>query len=141
MKIDNKEFKACYIMKKTEDLENILKSIHTMKTRHQQFRYKRTDVVFDMCKYARLVASFYVDKGHENGAEIHHVLSNGCILIFNAKTGLYITSLIARPHQITRLFRWSNEKVPFYLIDKSKDNQKKGMNHDSTLLNLNKKIG
>lgn len=53
---------------------------------------------------AVLVTSITVDKGHWNGEEIHEIWSNGVIEIFNKRTHLHITDLIARPAQIERYF-------------------------------------
>lgn len=58
-----------------------------------------------------LVAVIRVDKGHWNGAEIHEIYSNGIIKIFNERTKLHITDLIARPNQIKRYFDGSEPDV------------------------------
>lgn len=43
-----------------------------------------------------------VDKGHENGAEVHVIYNNGIVKVYNANTHKYITMLIAREAQIER---------------------------------------
>ena len=43
-----------------------------------------------------------VNKGHENGNEIHLVYNNGIVKIYNANTRRFITVLIARVPQIER---------------------------------------
>ena len=43
-----------------------------------------------------------VNKGHENGNEIHLVYNNGIVKIYNANTRKFITVLIARVPQIER---------------------------------------
>jgi hypothetical protein len=48
------------------------------------------------------IATFRVDKGHPNGAELHTVTTNGIIVIRNERTNKMITKLIARPNQIKR---------------------------------------
>lgn len=43
-----------------------------------------------------------VNKGHDNGNEVHMVYNNGIIKIYNANTHKFITVLIAREPQIAR---------------------------------------
>ena len=43
-----------------------------------------------------------VNKGHENGAEVHVIYNNGIVKVYNANTHKYITMLIAREAQIER---------------------------------------
>lgn len=51
---------------------------------------------------ATIIASFEIDKGHENGHEVHVVYNNGVIRIYNIRTKKHITDLIAREPQVTR---------------------------------------
>lgn len=53
---------------------------------------------------ATLADTFKVDKGHRNGLEIHNVYTNGVVKIYNLNTHRLITTLIARPTQITRYY-------------------------------------
>ena len=46
--------------------------------------------------------SWVVDKGHENGLEVHTVTSQGTIYIGNLRTQKLVTFLIARPEQLQR---------------------------------------
>ena len=43
-----------------------------------------------------------VDKGHEDGHEVHVVFNNGIVKIYNERTHKFITVLICRPAQIDR---------------------------------------
>ena len=43
-----------------------------------------------------------VNKGHENGNEVHVIYNNGIVKVYNANTRKFITVLIAREPQITR---------------------------------------
>ena len=43
-----------------------------------------------------------VNKGHENGTEVHVIYNNGIVKVYNANTHKYITMLIAREAQIER---------------------------------------
>ena len=54
------------------------------------------------------VATFRVDRGHPNGAELHTITTTAIIIIRNERTNKIVTKLIARPGQIDRYF---NEKT------------------------------
>lgn len=43
-----------------------------------------------------------VDKGHEDGNEVHVVYNNGVVKVYNANTHKFITVLICRPAQMER---------------------------------------
>lgn len=43
-----------------------------------------------------------VNKGHENGNEVHVIYNNGIIKVYNANTHKFITVLIARESQVAR---------------------------------------
>ena len=57
------------------------------------------------------IATFRVDRGHENGAELHTITTNGIIVIRNKRTNKLITKLIARPSQISRYFPTQTNEV------------------------------
>lgn len=64
------------------------------------------------------------DRGHVNGAEIHKILSNGVIEIYNKNTKILCTKIVARPNQIRRY--WTNNTAPWWLVDKAKQNERNG---------------
>ena len=64
------------------------------------------------------------DRGHKNGAEIHKILSNGVIEIYNERTGILCTKIVATPSQIERYF--TGNTTPWWLVDKARDNKRKG---------------
>lgn len=70
--------------------------------------------------YGEPVASFIVDRGHENGPEIHEITTTGIINIYNQRTKKLVTKLIARPGQIKRYF--TNGNAPTELIQKARYN-------------------
>lgn len=92
-----------------------------------------------------IVAKFFWDKGHAEGAEWHWICSNGVIIVTNAeKQGgkLVCTKLIARPNQLTRyrsmgLVNELDEKtrkmrnwlMPNWLVAKAVQHQKQGLNY------------
>ena len=88
-----------------------------------------------------VIAMFYVDKGHRNGAEKHYLTDNGIIVIVNAITNVLCTKLIARPQQLLRYRQWGlvnelNEQtrkmrnwiVPQRIVNLAIKHQKDGLN-------------
>ena len=51
---------------------------------------------------AKICKIAVVNKGHENGNEIHIIYNNGVVKIYNQNTRKFITVLIARVPQIER---------------------------------------
>ena len=51
---------------------------------------------------AKVIKIAIVNKGHENGNEIHVIFNNGIVKVYNARTHKFITVLIARVPQIER---------------------------------------
>ena len=51
---------------------------------------------------AKVVKIAVVNKGHENGNEIHVIFNNGIVKVYNARTHKFITVLIARVPQVER---------------------------------------
>ena len=51
---------------------------------------------------AKVVKIAVVNKGHENGNEVHIVYNNGVVKVYNERTRKFITVLIAREPQIVR---------------------------------------
>ena len=73
-------------------------------TAHAVNRSKRLQVAERLIieESAKVIKIAVVDKGHENGNEIHVILNNGIIKVYNARTHKFITVLIARVPQIER---------------------------------------
>ena len=74
------------------------------KTLHAVNRSKRLQVaerlIIEEC--ARVIKIAVVNKGHENGNEIHVIFNNGIVKVYNERTKKFITVLIARVPQIER---------------------------------------
>ena len=51
---------------------------------------------------AKVIKIAVVNKGHENGNEVHVIYNNGIVKIYNANTRKFITVLIARIPQVER---------------------------------------
>ena len=73
-------------------------------TSHVVNRSKRLQVAQRLInkESAKVIKIAVVNKGHENGAEVHVIYNNGIIKIYNANTHKFITMLIAREAQIER---------------------------------------
>ena len=74
------------------------------KTSHAVNRSKRLQVAERLIieESAKVLKIAVVNKGHENGNEIHLVYNNGIVKIYNEHTRKFITVLIARVPQIER---------------------------------------
>ena len=96
-------------------------------TSHGVNRSKRLQVAERLIyeERAKVVKIAVVNKGHENGNEIHLVYNNGIVKIYNARTRKFITVLIARVPQIERY----NIKVTKTMRNKVKSHIAKGYNH------------
>lgn len=51
---------------------------------------------------AKVIKIAIVNKGHENGNEVHVIYNNGIIKVYNASIHKFITVLIAREPQVAR---------------------------------------
>ena len=73
-------------------------------TSHAVNRSKRLQIAERLIyeESAKVIKIAVVNKGHENGNEIHVILNNGIIKVYNARTHKFITVLIARVPQIER---------------------------------------
>lgn len=88
-----------------------------MTSKHYTNDRQKREKVINMIGQGTPVATFVVDRGHRNGAEIHEITNTGIINIYNQRTHKLITKLIARPGQIRRYYK--NGKAPKYLIEKA----------------------
>lgn len=77
--------------------------------------------------YGKPIARFIVDRGHENGPEIHEITDTVIINIYNERTKKLVTKLIARPGQIKRYF--TDRKAPQELVNRAKQNTALGYNY------------
>ena len=96
-------------------------------TAHAVNRSKRLQVAERLIieESAKVLKIAVVNKGHENGNEIHVILNNGIIKVYNARTRKFITVLIARVPQIERY----NVKVTKAMRKKINMHIKQGYNH------------
>ena len=73
-------------------------------TSHAVNRSKRLQIAERLIieESAKVIKIAVVNKGHENGNEIHLVYNNGVVKVYNERTRKFITVLIARGPQIER---------------------------------------
>ena len=74
---------------------------------------------------AKVIKIAVVNKGHNNGAEVHVIYNNGVVKVYNANTHKYITMLIAREAQIERY----NIKLTKTMRNKIKRHVAEGYNY------------
>lgn len=79
-------------------------------------RRKRREFIREHIGEGNIVDSFVVDKGHPGGAELHSVTDTAVIIIHNLLTNKLITTLIARPEQLRKLYGSQNRKVPSKIL-------------------------
>ena len=96
-------------------------------TSHVVNRSKRLQIAQRLIneESAKVVRIAVVNKGHQNGNEVHIIYNNGIIKIYNANTHKYITMLIAREAQIERY----NVKVTKTMRNKIKKHIAEGYNY------------
>ena len=97
------------------------------KTSHAVNRSKRLQVAERLIiqESAKVIRIAIVNKGHENGNEVHIVYNNGVVKVYNERTRKFITVLIARVPQIERY----KIKVTRTMRNKIKSHIAKGYNH------------
>ena len=95
-------------------------------TSHAVNRSKRLQVAERLIieESAKVIRIAVVNKGHENGEEIHVIFNNGIIKVYNARTRKFITVLIARVPQVERY----KIKVTKTMRNKIKSHVKNGYN-------------
>lgn len=73
-------------------------------TSHIMKRSKRLQIAQRLIseEYAKICKIAIINKGHENGNEVHVIYNNGIIKVYNANTHKFITVLIARIPQVER---------------------------------------
>ena len=97
------------------------------KTSHAVTRLKRLQIAERLIieESAKVVKIAIVNKGHENGNEIHVIFNNGIIKVYNARTRKFITVLIARVPQVERY----KVKITKTMRNKIKSHIKQGYNN------------
>ena len=96
-------------------------------TSHAVNRSKRLQIAERLIieESAKVLKIAIVNKGHENGNEVHLVYNNGVVKVYNERTHKFITVLIARVPQIERY----NVKVTKAMRKKINMHIANGYNH------------
>lgn len=98
-----------------------------MESKHyREERTERENLIREI-GLGKVVATFRVDRGHKNGAEIHVITTTAIIIVRNERTNKMVTKLIARPKQIERYFEEKTEEV-IKLMEVAREHQRKGYN-------------
>lgn len=73
-------------------------------TSHIMKRSKRLQIAQRLIneESAKVIKIAIVNKGHENGNEVHVIYNNGIVKVYNANSHRFITVLVAREAQIKR---------------------------------------
>ena len=97
------------------------------KTSHAVNRSHRLQVAERLIieESAKVLKIAVVNKGHQNGNEIHLVYNNGIVKVYNANSRRFITVLIARLPQVERY----KIKVTKTMRNKIKSHIKQGYNN------------
>lgn len=96
----------------------------TISRHYSNERQDREGIIASIGGYGKILGSCVVDKGHIKGEEIHVITDNALIVIVNRRTLKKVTTLIARPAQLTRY----GLPIPQYVIDKAIEHKSKGLN-------------
>ena len=96
-------------------------------TQHVTQRCERLQIANRLIQseHAKVLTIAIVDKGHNNGNEVHVIYNNGVVKIYNANTHEFITVLIAREPQIERY----NIKITATMRKKVSEHIKQGYNY------------
>ena len=97
-----------------------------MASRHWENDRQRRSKIIAQIGMGQVIKEVVVDRGHRNGPEIHKVTTTGLVVIYNQRTGIMVTILIARPNQIKRYFE--ENKVPQEIINLAFEHMKAGYN-------------
>lgn len=123
----NKNFIEVKLNSETLTLDYIIDREHTLHLNDE--RLSRLNKALELNENAEVHQSFYVDKGHENGPEIHNITRNSMIFIINARTKRFITVLLARPNQVKRLYKECGLTVPTDMLQRAQYYVDNGFNY------------
>ena len=98
-----------------------------MTSKHYSEEREEREAIIRQIGMGEVVASFRVDRGHRNGAEIHKITNTGIIIIYNERTGKMVTKLIARVGQIRRYYKDGN--APKEIIREARKHMEMGYNY------------
>lgn len=86
-----------------------------MNSNHYKRDRKRREEIVKQIGTGNVIKEVVLNRGHKNGPEVHKVTDTGLVLVYNQRTNVLITKLIARPNQIRRYYK-EDEVVPTDII-------------------------
>lgn len=95
-------------------------------TQHWLSRDDRVEFIKNELGGGKTLKTFYWDRHHPNGPEIHTITDTEVIVIKNYYTKKLVTVLIARPGQIKRYYDKCGQVPPQELMDIAKLHMEKG---------------
>lgn len=95
-----------------------------MTSKHWREDRQRRSHIIAQIEMGQIIKEVTVDRGHKNGPEVHKVTSTGLVLVYNKRTGIMVTILIARPNQIKRYF--NENEAPQKVINLAIEHTKAG---------------
>lgn len=95
-----------------------------MTSKHWREDRQRRSHIIAQIGMGQIIKEVTVDRGHKNGPEVHKITSTGLVLVYNKRTGIMVTILIARPNQIKRYF--DENEVPQEVINLAIEHTKAG---------------
>jgi hypothetical protein len=92
-------------------------------TRDRQLR----ESIINQIGVGNVIKEVVIDRGHRNGPEIHKITDTALILVYNQRTGILVTKLIARPGQILRYYS-DDESKPTKVVKLARKHIEMGWN-------------
>lgn len=75
-----------------------------MNSKHYTRDRQQREAIINQIGIGNVIKEVVIDRGHRNGPEIHKITDTALILVYNQRTGILVTKLIARPAQILRYY-------------------------------------
>lgn len=87
-----------------------------MNSRHYTRDRQLRESIINQIGTGNVIKEVVIDRGHRNGPEVHKITDTALILVYNQRTGILVTKLIARPAQILRYYR-EDEPKPTRVVE------------------------
>ena len=87
-----------------------------MNSRHYTADRQNREAIITQIGIGTVIKTVVIDRGHRNGPEIHKITDTALILVYNQRTGILVTKLIARPAQILRYYK-EDEPKPTKVVE------------------------
>lgn len=81
-----------------------------MNSKHYTKDRQAREAIIAQIGTGTVIKEVVVDRGHRNGPEVHKITDTALILVYNQRTGILVTKLIARPAQILRYYKEDEPK-------------------------------